>query len=150
MNNKILQSAIQYLSRREHSALELLGKLELKGFARDEINEVIVQLQQNNYLSDERYAECVLRNRVNKGFGKRYIDQALKLKGVSETIINALMKNQQIDWYVQAELAYNKRFANVAVADIKDKARRVRFLQSRGFASDEIFSLFSNDSFENV
>jgi regulatory protein len=150
MNNKILQSAIQYLSRREHSTLELIRKLEQKGYQRNEIDEVIKQLQQNNYLSDERFAESVLRNRVSKGYGKRFIEQELKLKGVDESEIYALMKNQQIDWYVQAELAYNKRFANVAIVDVKDKAKRVRFLQSRGFASDEIFSLFSNDSFENV
>ena len=31
-------------------------------------------------------------------------------KGFATTIIQQLQKNCEIDWYLQAELAYNKRF----------------------------------------
>ena len=48
--------------------------------------------------------------RVNRGFGWFYIKNELNLKGVCVTIINELNKNHEIDWYLQAELAYNKRF----------------------------------------
>ena len=70
-----------------------------------------------------------------------YIYNELSQKGVSSSIISELNNNQQIDWYLQAELAYNKRFGTAAVIDQKDNAKRARFLQSRGFASDEIFSI---------
>ncbi|MBA6364078.1 RecX family transcriptional regulator, partial [Colwellia sp. BRX8-8] len=65
----------------------------------------------------------------------------LEQKGVCDTIIVELSKNQQIDWYLQAELAYNKRFGESTIKDQKDKLKRIRFMQSRGFSSDEIMIL---------
>lgn len=141
MNTDILHSAINYLSRREHSADELVDKLRGKEFSLSDIAPVIDHLQQKNYQSDQRYAECIIRNRVSKGYGWQYIKQALKQKGVCENIINQEHKNQQIDWYLQAELAYNKRFGDSEIKDKKDKAKRLRFMQSRGFSFDEILAL---------
>jgi len=141
LNTDVLHSAINYLSRREHSADELTDKLRAKEFSLTDITPVIEHLQQKNYQSDQRYAECIIRNRVIKGYGWQYIKQALKQKGVCENIINQEHKNQQIDWYLQAELAYNKRFGETKIIDKKDKAKRLRFMQSRGFSFDEIFAL---------
>jgi SOS response regulatory protein OraA/RecX len=39
--------------------------------------------------------------------------------GVYHSIIIELNKNQQIDWYLQAELAYNKRFGESEIKDQK-------------------------------
>lgn len=141
LNKKILHSAIGLLSRREHSTKELTQKLSLRKFELDEISVVVDYLLEEDYLSNERFAESILRTRVNKGYGWLYIKNELSQKGVSSSIIYELKNNQQIDWYLQAELAYNKRFGTTAVTDQKDKAKRARFLQGRGFSSDEIFSL---------
>ena len=43
-------------------------------------------------------------------------------------ILIELSKNQQIDWYLQAELAYNKRFGDIEFKDPKDKVQRIRFI----------------------
>jgi len=145
LKTEVLHAAVTYLSYREHAAKELIHKLQSKGFARDDILPIITYLQQNNYQSDQRYAESIIRNRVNKGYGQRYIEQALKQQGVSSEIINVELKNQQIDWYLQAELAYNKRFAYTTIKDDKDKAKRIRFMQNRGFSSEQIFTLISTD-----
>ncbi|MBL4911422.1 MAG: recombination regulator RecX [Alteromonadaceae bacterium] len=141
MNTNVLHSAINYLSRREHSANELVDKLRAKEYSLSDITPVIEHLQQNNYQSDQRYAECIVRHRVTKGYGWQYIKQALKQKGVCESIINQEYKNQQIDWYLQAELAYNKRFGDSEIKDKKDKAKRLRFMQSRGFSFEQILAL---------
>ena len=141
MNKTILHTAINLLSRREHSHKELIQKLLLRKFELEEINTVIDFLVDENYLSNERFAESVFRTRVSKGYGWLYIKNELSQKGVSSKIISQLKNNQQIDWYLQAELAYNKRFGTAAIIDQKDKAKRARFLQSRGFTSDEIFSI---------
>jgi len=141
LNKNIVHSAIGLLSRREHSSKELYQKLSLRKFMSDEINIVIEYLIQEGYLSNERFAESVFRTRVNKGYGWLYIKNELAQKGVNSQIISQIYNNQEIDWYLQAEVAYNKRFSTTAVIDQKDKAKRVRFLQSRGFTSDEIFSL---------
>lgn len=142
MNKKILHIAVDLLSRREHSDQELYQKLALRDYKRDEVTPVVEYLFEKKYLSHERFAESVFRNRVNHGFGWRYIKNELSQKGISSAIVNELNNNQEIDWYLQAELAYNKRFSSSEIVDQKDKAKRVRFLQYRGFSTDEIMSVF--------
>ena len=157
MKKEILHRAINLLSRREHSHKELHQKLLNKDFSSDDILPVLADLCSKDYLSDERFAASLLRMRVDRGFGWLAIKSELNSKGVGATIINELSKNDEIDWYLQAELAYNKRFSTPLIwcssfeeADsrslkdktyrlaIKEKAKRMRFLQYRGFTSDQI------------
>lgn len=59
----------------------------------------------------------------------------------------------EIDWYVQAEIAYNKRFGAKHSVDKnteckldkkaaqKEQAKNIRFLQCRGYSCDEISAI---------
>lgn len=162
MKKEILHKAIDLLSRREHSAKELQQKMQNKKFIAEDISPVIQYLIEKDYLSDIRFAESVFRVRVDKGYGWLYIKNELNQKGVSSNIINELDKNEEIDWYLVAELAYNKRFSTslddyfvydqfndhltkdeVYKKANKEKAKRIRFLQARGFSLDQIFSLIN-------
>ncbi len=164
MKKEVLHRAIDLLSRREHSQQELQQKLLKKDFDADDIFPVLDYLIEKDYLSDQRFAESTLRMRVGRGFGWLYIKNELKQKGVCSIIINELDKNDEIDWYLQAELAYNKRFNTPLVeyfvndddlsrlskdkiyqAAIKEKAKRMRFLQSRGFSPDHIMTILNVD-----
>lgn len=73
------------------------------------------------------------------------LKNALKLQGVNHEIITELNKNDEIDWYLQAELAYNKRFGTNTISDQKDKAKRIRFLQYRGFSTDQIMAVLNHE-----
>lgn len=64
-------------------------------------------------------------------------------KGGSGEIVQKLLRNHEIDWYLQAELAYNKRFGASLIKDQNDKAKRMRFMQPRGFSTDEIMTLLN-------
>jgi regulatory protein len=141
LNKAILHCAVDLLSRREHSYKELLQKLKLREHSESEIIPVLEYLIEKNYLSEERFAESLFRTRMNKGYGWRFIKSELAQKGVCSSITCQLNKNQQIDWYLQAELAYNKRFGESTIKDQKDKAKRIRFMQYRGFSTDEIMVL---------
>jgi len=144
LNKAILHCAVDLLSRREHSYKEIMQKLKLREHDEDEIIPVLEYLITKDYLSEERFAECLFRTRMNKGYGWRSIKSELSQKGVCSSIIVELNKNQQIDWYLQAELAYNKRFGESDIKDQKDKAKRIRFMQYRGFSSDEIMPLIKS------
>lgn len=98
-----------------------------------------------DYQSEQRFAESVFRYRLSRGFGWCYIQNELQQKGVNSTIITALNPSQEIDWYLQAELAYNKRFADKEIKDQKDKAKRIRFLQYRGFSTEQIMTILQTD-----
>lgn len=142
-----LHCGVGLLARREHSEFELKQKLQTREFEADDIDAAIERLLEKDYLSDERFAQSTCRYRVNRGYGWRYIADELKQKGVCSTIIQQLQKNCEIDWYLQAELAYNKRFgergANDPQETQKEQAKKIRFLQYRGFSSNEIFSIVS-------
>ena len=110
-----LHCAVGLLSRREHSEFELRQKLTSREFPSNDIDIAITRVLEKNYLSDERFAQSTCRYRASRGYGWRYIANELKQKGVCSTIIQQLQKNCEIDWYLQAELAYNKRFGESRV-----------------------------------
>ncbi len=142
-----LHCGVGLLARREHSESELRQKLITREFDHDEIELAIERLLEKDYLSDSRFAQSTCRYRANRGYGWRYIANELKQKGVCSNIIQELQKNCEIDWYLQAELAYNKRFGEIekdtSQIDQKAKAKRIRFLQYRGFSTDEIFTVLA-------
>ena len=144
-----LHCGVGLLARREHSEFELRQKLHSREFESDDIDLAIERLLEKDYLSDIRFAQSTCRHRANRGYGWRYIANELKQKGVCSTIIQQLQKNCEIDWYLQAELAYNKRFGESRVVDSKttpkEQAKKIRFLQYRGFSHDEIFAIVNDN-----
>ncbi|WP_206483813.1 regulatory protein RecX [Thalassotalea sp. G2M2-11] len=145
LNKALLHKAIDLLSRREHSIVELTNKLRQREYQADDIDTVISFLLDNDYLSEQRFAESVFRSRINKGYGRRYIETELQQKGVNSSIIALAEEQTDIDWYHQARQSYLKKFNGSDIKDQKDKAKRIRFLQYRGFSTDEIFSVLNLD-----
>jgi regulatory protein len=54
---------------REHSKIQLINKLKNKGFEVDIINNVLEDLRNSGFQSDERYTEEYIRYRQNSGYG---------------------------------------------------------------------------------
>ena len=65
----IYNKALDILSRREHSVLELKQKLKKKYDTEDDIEETISRLKKNNLLNDYRFSESYVVYRKRKGFG---------------------------------------------------------------------------------
>ena len=140
MDKAILHTAIDLLSRRDHAIKELIRKLAQRDYPQDGIDEVITYLIDNDYLCERRYAESLIRRRVNKGYGKHYIFQELNQNGIERYLAMEVAENLEIDWYHLAQRTYDKRFGTTKIEDQKEKAKRIRFLQYRGFSSEEIMS----------
>jgi regulatory protein len=135
--------AVKLLSRREHSALEIRDKLLKRDFEEEEIAQAISELKQGGWLSDERYAEAYIRMRQQKGFGPIRIAMELHERGVDESIVEAFIDNGEESWQQILERQYLKKYKNRPVMDYNDKAKRVRFLQYRGFPLDAIYRIIS-------
>ena len=78
------------MTRREHSALELTQKLSTKGYTIEEIEPALAQLVQNNYQSDERFADAFVLMRTNQGKGSVLISRQLKQKGIEDFDLSAI------------------------------------------------------------
>jgi regulatory protein len=60
----------------------------------------------------------------------------MRQKGVADPEIDAAMAAQELDWYGLAEETYHRKFGTQPATGIKEKARRSRFMQYRGFDVD--------------
>ncbi len=131
--------AIRHLSRREYSRFELANKLDNGCSPSPKLLEtVLVGLEREGLQSDLRFAEMVIVSRSYRGKGLLRVQQELKQKGVSEDIINDALRQASIDWFGLARSVALKKFGQGLPADWTERARRSRFLQYRGFSSDEI------------
>lgn len=133
--------AVRLLSRREHSAFEIRDKLLKRDFDSEEIDRVIIELQQGGWLSDERFAEAYIRMRQLKGFGPVRIAMELNERGVKEHIVDDYLHADDDSWRQTLEQQYRKKYKDKPIDDYNDKAKRIRFLQYRGFALDVIYQV---------
>ena len=133
--------AVRLLSRREHSAFEIRDKLAKREFDSSEIEQAIVELIQGDWLSDERFAEAYIRMRQLKGFGPIRISIELNERGVKESIVETYLHAGETSWSQTLVEQYKKKYKNKAIEDYSDKAKRIRFLQYRGFSLDSIYRL---------
>lgn len=154
-------AAMNLLARREHSLSELQTKLSRRFALPEMVTSVLQELQRDNLQSDERYAESLLRQRLQRGYGPARIRQDMRERGLDEAAITAAHAAVEPDWFATAEEAFARKFGGSAVvspagdpsagdedvldpvarrdarqAALKEKARRMRFMQYRGFASE--------------
>jgi regulatory protein len=141
---EINESCLRLLARREHSQKELLNKLLLKGFAKDDILAVIDELALQGWQSDSRYAESYARHRIQKGYGPFFIAYELRQNGVDEVDLEDLVQKTAGSWVDLLEQIYIKRYGHDSFLDRKEWAKRSRFLMQRGFPGTLISALFDH------
>ena len=129
------------LARREHSAFEIRRKLKQKAIAEPDIEAAVERLQQEGLLSDARFAEAYIHMRKGKGYGPLRIELELKERGVAENDYVDLLYAGNMDWWTVLKSAYEKKYGSEPCNDYREKAKRMRYLQYRGFALDKIHEL---------
>ncbi len=138
MKQDLHEAALGLLTRREHTAVGLAQKLRARGFAAMEIEEEIARLHAVDLLSDQRFAAEYLEFRLARGYGPLKIIFELKSKGIAEEESRALVANvDQTVWEDSLRELYRKKFPK-KITNLADKARRMRFLLSRGFTKNQI------------
>ena len=136
---QIRESALNMLARREQSQSELRQKL-LSRFKEnsEEIEEVLHKLIQDNYQSDQRFCESYIRYKQQSGYGKIRILGEIKQKGVEQSIITQSFEEADLDWFESALKVKLSKFGAQISKDYLTKAKQYRYLQYRGFTSDQI------------
>ncbi len=151
--------AIQWLSQREHSRLELARKLrthlnqaarqaarltEAQGLGRGaepaqpsdlEVNALLDELEKLGYLSDHRFAESRVRTRSAR-LGTSRIRAELSQHGVS--LDASALKDLRDSECSRAHALWQRRFGGERAEEAQERARQMRFLSARGFASDVV------------
>jgi regulatory protein len=95
--------------------------------------------------SDERFAEFYVRERIERGDGPRKIQAALAERGIPGQVIEAALAPFSEEWLDRAAHAAARRFGTAAPESLRERARRARFLEQRGFPADVIRRVSRHD-----
>ena len=121
------------LARREHSYRELLQKLSLRFAEPILIRAELDRLRDENLQSDRRFAESYLHSRAQRLYGPQRINAELRERGIADDIVAEIFSAAAIDWSANRQKLVLNKFGAEPAADIKEKVKRLRFLQYRGF-----------------
>ena len=128
---------MRYLARREYSRAELHARLLMYATPEDNVNAVLDELVKRGWQSDERATTQMVHAKRSR-FGVQRIIHELRQKGIAEEMISAALPALKESELETAREVWKKKFGSVP-QDAKEKARQMRFLQSRGFLRDVIF-----------
>lgn len=126
--------ALRLLARREHTRAELRARLEADGAEAAELEAVLEEFSRCGWISDTRVLEQVAHARRAR-FGSNRIRQELLAKGVPDDLVDAAMP-ELTEGDIDAARAIWRRKFGEAPGNAAERARQLRFLQSRGFSLD--------------
>ena len=144
------------LARREHGSAELKTKLTKRFRKRDcdpeAVEQVIQQLIEEGLLSDERFAASRVRQLASRGYGPSRIRNDLRQQRVEHLISDTMEEafDLEVDWEAEAAVVYEKKYAGAPIegdwdARRRERGRRLRFMQYRGFDAEVSQRLVNED-----
>lgn len=131
-------AAVRLLSRREHSTEELKRKLAAKGYPEASIEAVLDKLGKKKWVSDERFAANYVHHHARRGQGPVRIRAQLRQQGVADDQIQQEMGATDRNWNGLAAEVRRRKFGEGLPKTAAERAKQARFLQYRGFHSDQI------------
>ena len=128
--------ALRLLSLREHSRTELERKLGRFEEEEGTLTKALDELQAKGFISEARVIESVLHRRAGK-LGAARIKQELQSKGLDPQAVRDAVAGLQDTERERAQEVWRRKFG-AAPTDAKETMRQMRFLATRGFATDVI------------
>jgi regulatory protein len=139
------KTAMDYLARREHSVQQLTRKLTGRGFDEQLVEIAVAELVADGLLSDTRFAEAFVNSRVQRGSGPQKIRMELRERGVAAELVSLSIEAFDDQWWQRVREVREKKFGSEQPGDFKERSRQMRFLQQRGFTSEQISAAFKDE-----
>jgi regulatory protein len=128
--------ALKYLSMREHSRLELGRKLAKYAEEGDDIDALLDFLEQNNWLSQERFAASLVNRRAGR-YGNSRVLAELQQHGVAGDELAELKTSLSSTEADRAHEVWARKFGTPP-QDAAERSKQMRFLMQRGFSQSAI------------
>ncbi len=135
--------ALKYLAAREHSRVELTRKLAPHAESPEQVAQVLDELEQKGWLSAQRFADSMLHRKAAR-YGAARLKAELAQHQLPSEVAQAATQSLRDTEFVRAHALWLRRFGEPAQSP-QDKARQMRFLISRGFASDVVRRVIRGD-----
>ena len=147
-SKKARRRTIRYLAYRDRSRSEIFRYLKGKGFSANAVDETLIFLKDNDYISDPRFALQFRRFRIeNKKLGKLRLERELKDKGLENQIIIGTLSSlyKKYDEQEIAMVCTKKKIESLSSNDIeKERYRLARFFERKGFASSLVYQVVTH------
>ena len=122
-DKKLLKYAIDYLSKYDSSKSNLVGvlkrkilRLKITNFEKRKLMEIIrsiiLKLEKNKFIDDDRYSSTKILSLSNSGRSKNFIFNYLMKKGVNKSQIQNnlnLMKQDNENWELESARIFVKK-----------------------------------------
>ncbi len=135
------ERALRLLARREHSRAELARKLAPHARAEDDLEALLEDLTRRKLLSDDRYAES-RAHVLSRKYGAARIAHELRAKGLDKGLAEQASRAARATEVERAREVWRRKF-RLAPRTREERAKQMRFLQSRGFSFDAIRAVVS-------
>ena len=132
--NSALNYVLNTLSKTIKTEKQIRIKLYERGYVYEVVKETIDKLKSYGYLNDVEYVNKYVSAHA-KTKGKRLIKSELKLKGVSESDIEAV--DNLIENELESAVYVAEKYLRNKPNDIKTKQKCFRYLVGKGFSYED-------------
>jgi len=143
------RAALLLLGRRDYASGELLAKLSVSGYTPEAAQAAVAALQEERLLDDGRFLDNFVRAHAGRGQGPARIRQELGQLGFAAADIQAALEAGP-DFTALCREVRSRKFGARPPASWAERGRQGRFLQYRGFSSDDIRLATGQDPDESV
>lgn len=133
---KAINAALNFLSYRQRSERELRNKLNEKGYEENYIERALSYCKEQNYIDDESFARSFVKDKINLNqLGSHRLERELKLKGISDAIIESVLVEDKEEEYERAFIIAKKKYSTYKDDDRNKVYRKLGgFLQRKGYS----------------
>jgi regulatory protein len=142
-----IQKLRQYCAYQERSHSEVKQKLWELGVWRQEHDDIITSLIEDDYLNEERFAKAFVGGKFRmKDWGRKKIYYGLKEKGISDYLIKRAMKEIDEEVYRKTlrELAEKKYDSLKEEQYLFRKKKTMDFLLQKGYEPELITAVVNS------
>ncbi|MCX7117937.1 MAG: regulatory protein RecX [Legionellales bacterium] len=143
MKTDATNCAISLLTRREHGAVELVRKLEIKGYPLEEAKDALKTCLRLGFQSDERFVGQLCRARIRQGYGPIRIREELLHLKVDVVLITTALELESDHWLERAREIRAKKYKTSSESSFKALQKQKQFLYYRGFSAETIAQVFT-------
>ena len=133
-NDAILKKVLRYCAYQDRCVQEVRKKLATFDMPDSEKEKIMKLLVEDGFIDDERYASTFVRSKIHlKKWGVNKIRMALKLKGISDEIINNSLSEIDPEIY-REELVKVLKAKKINEPDpYKRKAKLAQYAMQKGY-----------------
>ncbi len=132
----------RYCAYQDRCHKEVRTKLLDIGIYGDDLEEIIVDLIQDNFLNEERYARSYARGKFRmKGWGRIRIRRELKMRNISDYCMRKAMEElDELDYEGTIDKLIEKKWNTIREKDeFKKRGKLANYLAGKGYESGLIW-----------